>query len=351
MQKFTSFILISSFLLTLNAIAGQASIKVIYGDDDRVDVIDSNNSLYLKLAKSTAAMISTSKIKDFNNAQVEITGKTLEQNGVCASEPFAKQLAAANCSGFLVGEKTLVTAGHCIRSQFDCDKYSWVFDYKVDFPTQSEMIIDKSSVYSCKKLVKQELDSASGIDYAVIELDKVVTDRAPLKFRTEGSVQVGDPLVVIGHPSGLPTKVADGANVRAIKEKYLVANLDTYGGNSGSAVFNSVTGVVEGILVRGETDYVYDPSQGCRVSNVVADSGGRGEDVTLITQVKDLPEQPVQEEPDQDNDSTDDSENDQDQDDDSNDDDQDEDNDSDDDSDEPETLIEMIRRLLRSIFG
>ena len=344
MNKFTTFILISTFLLTLNAIAGQASIKVIYGDDDRVDVIDSNNSLYIKLAKSTAAMISASKIKEFNNDQVQITGKTLEQNGVCSSEPFAKQLAAANCSGFLVGEKTLLTAGHCIRSQFDCERYSWVFDYKVDFPTQSEMIVDKSSVYSCKKLVKQELDSASGIDYAVIELDKAVTDRSPLKFRTEGSVSVGEPLVVIGHPSGLPTKVADGANVRAIKEKYLVANLDTYGGNSGSAVFNSVTGVVEGILVRGETDYVYDSLQGCRVSNVVADNGGRGEDVTLITQVKDLPA-PVQEDP------TDEDDNDSGDDEDQEEPDQGDDSDDDNDDDQPESWIERLRRLLRRIFG
>ncbi|WP_420540401.1 S46 family peptidase (plasmid) [Paenibacillus polymyxa] len=33
---------------------------------------------------------------------------------------------------------------------------------------------------------------------------------------------------------------------------FFVANLDTYGGNSGSPVFNSDTHEVEGILVRGE---------------------------------------------------------------------------------------------------
>ena len=45
------------------------------------------------------------------------------------------------------------------------------------------------------------------------------------------------PLVVIGHPSGLPTKIADGAWVRNNEsEYYFVTNLDTFGGNSGSAV-------------------------------------------------------------------------------------------------------------------
>jgi hypothetical protein len=42
---------------------------------------------------------------------------------------------------------------------------------------------------------------------------------------------------------------------------------------------------VEGILVRGDTDYVSSP-EGCRVSNRVPDNGGRGEDVTLIGNIK-----------------------------------------------------------------
>ncbi len=64
---------------------------------------------------------------------------------------------------------------------------------------------------------------------------------------------------------------------------YYVANLDTYGGNSGSAVFNAKTGVIEGILMRGENDYVY--KNGCRVSNVCASDACRGEDVTKLSSI------------------------------------------------------------------
>ena len=67
------------------------------------------------------------------------------------------------------------------------------------------------------------------------------------------------------------------------KPGYFVANLDTYGGNSGSAVFNAKTGVIEGILVRGENDYVYKGN--CRVSNVCASDGCRGEDVTKLSAI------------------------------------------------------------------
>ena len=62
---------------------------------------------------------------------------------------------------------------------------------------------------------------------------------------------------------------------------YFVANLDTYGGNSGSPVINAGTGILEGILVRGETDFIHQGT--CFESYVVPDDGGRGEDSTKAT--------------------------------------------------------------------
>jgi hypothetical protein len=72
-----------------------------------------------------------------------------------------------------------------------------------------------------------------------------------------------------------------------VNNVYFRANLDTYGGNSGSAVFDANTGVVEGILVRGENDFVTRGS--CRATNYCPANGCRGEDVTHITNVQGLP--------------------------------------------------------------
>src|SRR5262249_37357901 len=84
---------------------------------------------------------------------------------------------------------------------------------------------------------------------------------------------------VIGHPSGLPAKFAGGAAVRNNQPNaFFVANLDTYGGNSGSPVFNSDTHVVEGILVRGDADFVQQGA--CSVSLICPTTGCRGEDCT-----------------------------------------------------------------------
>lgn len=280
-----SVLLLASLILSSHLIASSENIDVIYGEDNRKDVFETSQTSYLELAKSTAAMISNTNLTVLEAGDVVIEGTTLEGRGVCAKERFSKQVSIANCSGFLVDDNKLVTAGHCIKSMADCNSYKWVFDFKVDHAEQSKVNVPISSIYSCKSIISRQLDATSKDDYAFIELDRPVSDRHPLKVRKFGKISKGDSLVVIGHPTGLPTKIADGANVRTLQGKFFVANLDTFGGNSGSAVFNTETEEVEGILVRGETDYVYDSTLGCQVPNVCSNDNCRGEDVTYITNI------------------------------------------------------------------
>ncbi len=262
--------------------------KVIYGEDNRVDVADSNNPLFIKLAMSTAAQIEKDKLT-IRGSDAILNFESLENGmGVCPTEKFADQNSIARCSGFLIAKDLVVTAGHCVRSQEECEKYNWVFDYREGEVDDGK--IPSSSVYSCKKILRQALDPISDADYALIQLDRKVKDRKPLKFRKKGSPKVGEELVVIGHPSGLTTKISDGAKViENGAEEFILTDLDTYGGNSGSAVFNANSGVIEGILVRGARDYVYDWQQGCYISNVCETVGGagcEGEEVSRIGKVK-----------------------------------------------------------------
>lgn len=285
-MKIFSSLLLGSLIVSIQAFASTNSPDVIYGADNRKDVFESHPA-YIELARSTAAMMPLASLRQSGNL-VEINAMTLQQAGVCAKERFSNQITAASCSGFLVHGNRLVTAGHCITSQADCSANKWVFDYKVESSRQGRIVVPATNVYSCKRILARKLEtSGTQEDYAYIELDRPVADRHPVRFRRAGRVSVGDDLVVIGHPSGLPTKVADGAKVRTLQARHFTANLDTFGGNSGSAVFNIRTQEVEGILVRGENDYVADPS-GCQVSNRCADGGCRGEDVTYITNVPGL---------------------------------------------------------------
>ncbi|MBC7540822.1 MAG: trypsin-like peptidase domain-containing protein [Bacteriovorax sp.] len=276
----------SSIFLAVSSHAGCLE-KVVYGDDNRLDVYASPNNLFKKLAISTAAMISSTSLEAQGDTYVIKSG-TLEGEGVCSDALFAKQQTAASCSGFLVGSDLLLTAGHCIESMIDCDSYSWVFDYANTTSERRVFNINKKDVYKCTKIIARALDDSTDNDFALVQLDRP-TDRSPLSYRKTGEVSECSELVVIGHPSGLPTKISDDAYVRNNSNKYFFqTNLDTFGGNSGSAVFDTKTGLVEGILVRGERDYVLDPKSNCYRPKVCKMDGCRGEDVTRITNIKEL---------------------------------------------------------------
>ena len=283
--------ILTAAVITLSALTVQASVdKVVYGEDNRLDIFEVSNPMHLKLAKATAALVKSYSVEDMRDGQSKLSGGSLS---VCSDEKFDGQMTAAFCSGFLVkhdSKQYFVTAGHCIDSQRSCEGIKFVFDYTVETEGQTQHKVPTSSVYSCKKLVDRVLSRSDSNDYAVVELDREVTGREALTFRTEGKVSTGEEILVIGHPSGLPSKVAGDAFVRKNNSKtFFATNLDTFGGNSGSAVFNARTGEVEGILVRGHNDYTYrrgPDGNRCKAPEYCSMDGCRGEDVTRTTSIK-----------------------------------------------------------------
>lgn len=282
--------IVATAALAFTALTVNASMdKVIYGDDNRLDIFETVDANHLKLAKATAALVKSYNVEAMSGGESKLSGGSLK---VCSDDKFNGQLTAAFCSGFLVnheGKQYMVTAGHCLSGQSACKGTKFVFDYAVTTPGQTEHTVPTSSVYSCKKLVERQLNSSNSNDYAVVELTKEVTDREALNFRTSGKIANGDEILVIGHPSGLPTKVAGDAYVRDNNaSKYFSTNLDTFGGNSGSAVFNARTGEVEGILVRGHNDYTSRRGRNgksCKTPVNCAMDSCRGEDVTRTTSI------------------------------------------------------------------
>ncbi len=266
------------------AAKGRIIPKVIYGEDNRIQVSQAS-SQQQEWAKATLAQISPGEWDD----QYRFTSKTYgESYRLCSGERFYNELSVANCSGFLVAPDVVVTAGHCVQNMADCNNYKWVIDFK-----DGALGTSAEKVFSCTEIIDRKLDSDTMADYAVIRLDRQITDRKFFRTRTSGNVAVNTPLVLIGHPSGLPAKVAGGAVVRTnSNDIFFSANTDSFGGNSGSAVINAQTGRVEGILVRGDQDYdIIDGPDGerCRVERVCPIDGCEGEDVTKMTVVTGVP--------------------------------------------------------------
>lgn len=278
-----TLLLFGLLFLFVTANAENLNQKVIYGDDNRKDIYEVNDSQLLNLADSTVALVDASQFMakggGYTNIKAEKYG---DAYALCKDEPFYDQPTGAFCSGFLVNDDTIVTAGHCIRNQESCEDVKFVFGFAVKSINDGADTVKENDVYGCKQLIHTEV-KGNGADFAVIKLDRKVKNHTPLKLRKKGSLAINEAVTVIGHPAGIPTKIADGAQVRSIENGFFNTNLDTYGGNSGSAVFNSTSGEVEGILVRGATDFVF--KDGCRKSNVCKDDECRGEDVTLISEV------------------------------------------------------------------
>ncbi len=95
----------------------------------------------------------------------------------------------------------------------------------------------------------------------VVRLERAAANRisARITDRPEGVQMAKEAEVyIIGHPCGLPLKVA--AHPKSVVTKALpttfVARLDAFGGNSGSPVFNRSTHRVEGILIEGQKDFL-----------------------------------------------------------------------------------------------
>ncbi|UCG16755.1 MAG: trypsin-like peptidase domain-containing protein [Phycisphaerales bacterium] len=261
--------------------------KVIYGPDDRLDEYEVTDPAILAAGDATVALVDIGDLTDNGNGTYSLPTETYAEwylamfgRPLCPDERFRDQPNPADCSGFLVAPDVVATAGHCISSAY-CATTAFVFGFVMTDATTPVLTIPASEVYYCGEVIARQESAA---DWGLIRLDRAVAGHNPLQIRCSGKVPDNEPLLAVGHPVGLPRKYAGGATVRDnTPNEYFQANLDTYVGNSGSAVFSATTLEVEGILVRGNYDWFEDGS--CDRSNVCSDSGCPSwEDVTRATQ-------------------------------------------------------------------
>jgi V8-like Glu-specific endopeptidase len=196
----------------------------------------------------------------------------LEGNGMCGDQAWANEAALSNCSGTLVSDRHIVTAGHCADVEDMCAKYAWLFDYQLDENGQLPKSYSRSQVYSCKKIVKSVHSNIKiygqfiRTDYAVVELDRPVMGRRPIELSKKKFVRPGTKVVNISYPIGTPGKISDIGTVS--KYMYLPgffwSNVMVFGGSSGSGMFNAETGELVGVVSQGVNNLEKDKVHECK---------------------------------------------------------------------------------------
>ncbi len=228
--------------------------KAIHGHDDRYEAYSYKNPLFVQLAHSVAGKVPKKLIVRslFHKGEYTFKKQTLKKGRqLCKDDRFSNQLILPNCTGFLVTPDTLITAGHCVRRKGACRNNYWVFDY-----TNKTRRIKKENLYRCKKIITQSYDPKEfEDDYAIVKLERKVSNRTPLQVDLSGNVKPGDKMIIIGHPTRLPLKITDNGKVSSVMARYFRGNLDIFEGNSGSPVFNAQTGKVIGLAVRAIHGY------------------------------------------------------------------------------------------------
>lgn len=256
-------------------------LTTIYRRDDRVEEYEVTEPRFRAVGEATAVLLYRRDLQDNGDGTYDLRTESFAHqyewvdpigsgNPLCDDEPFVDQPSVGRCTGVLVAPDLIATAGHCVACTPSFDM-AVVFGYVMQDANSPVVTVSADDVYWVAGVVSYQMGYP---DWGLIRLDREVTGRMPLSLRRMGQVAGEQRLLMVGHPWGVPRKYDAGATVQDNSEPtFFQANLDSARGSSGSPVVNVDSMVVEGLLTRGQQEFVADAALGCDRSWVCPDTG------------------------------------------------------------------------------
>lgn len=229
---------------------GTNSIKNIWQESD----------LQLKTVANSVALITVKSAIKTENSLIypsDTNNPTFKnKSSMCSGQPFvSEQVITPSGTAFLVSPTHVATAGHTINGLFQvvtgkskstseafthqelsslCLQLQFVFNYQYNNSTSLTNPSATNDVYSCKRIHRHR---GNNPDFAIIELDRP-SNLSPIPFSDDPDPTAlfinGTPARIVGHPAGLPKKIATGVFSTSISQGNILTNLDNLAGNSGS---------------------------------------------------------------------------------------------------------------------
>ncbi len=213
-----------------------------------------------------------------NDPFTHLRGNTQPSAQFCAGIPFHGQPRPASPfagrSGFLVGPDLVLTAAHGIPNDlaFVQASFQFVFDWHVTQGSTGllppSLTLPAANVYTAAAIVAHGPSIAGSgpesfyFDFLLIRLDRPVTgDRGFMRLRRTASVPlaVGDAVATIGHPDGLPAKIATAGYASQLTDgvpanpwgSITLASSPALPGSSGGMYYNTGRDWVESVATFG----------------------------------------------------------------------------------------------------